>query len=189
MVAMSQPPEWSPEDPQRPGFGQPPPGHPEASSAQPVPSPAGGPPQEAYAGFWIRFAGALIDAVILGAVDSLLGAILPGGLGDTLVGPLSLISIALGAAYFGYLHSSKAGQTVGQLAVGIRLVNAADGGQVSPGMAVLRWAMSYVSALPIVLGYLWMLWDPRNQTWHDKVASTYVVKASHYPPPASFGQR
>ena len=27
------------------------------------------------------------------------------------------------------------------------------------------------------LGYLWMVWDPRKQTWHDKLAGTYVVLA------------
>ena len=26
------------------------------------------------------------------------------------------------------------------------------------------------------LGFLWMLWDPERQTWHDRVAGTYVVK-------------
>lgn len=30
---------------------------------------------------------------------------------------------------------------------------------------------------PLYLNYLWPLWDTRRQTWHDKLASTYVVKA------------
>ena len=29
--------------------------------------------------------------------------------------------------------------------------------------------MSIVSAVVLLLGYLWMLWDPEKQTWHDKV--------------------
>ena len=28
-----------------------------------------------------------------------------------------------------------------------------------------------------LLNYLWPLWDTRRQTWHDRLASTYVVKA------------
>jgi uncharacterized RDD family membrane protein YckC len=36
--------------------------------------------------------------------------------------------------------------------------------------------MSYVSQLALLLGYLWMLWDPNKQTWHDKVAQSVVVK-------------
>lgn len=186
MVAMSQPPEWSGQDPQFSPYGQPPHGQPYGEPYGQPQLPAAGPPREAFAGFWIRFLGALIDGVILSVVGAVLGAVLP----DTqLLGPTTVVGLAIGAAYFGYLHSSKAGQTIGQLAVGIRLVNAADGGQVAPGAAILRWAMSYVSGIPLLLGYLWMLWDPQRQTWHDKVASTYVVKASHYPAPASFGQR
>jgi uncharacterized RDD family membrane protein YckC len=25
------------------------------------------------------------------------------------------------------------------------------------------------------LGYLWMLWDDKNQTWHDKVVNSVVI--------------
>ena len=40
-----------------------------------------------------------------------------------------------------------------------------------------RAAMKLVSGAVLGLGYLWMLWDAEKQTWHDKVAKTYVVKA------------
>jgi uncharacterized RDD family membrane protein YckC len=32
-----------------------------------------------------------------------------------------------------------------------------------------------------IIGYLWMLYDPEKQTWHDKVAGTFVVPTSAYP--------
>jgi uncharacterized RDD family membrane protein YckC len=38
--------------------------------------------------------------------------------------------------------------------------------------------MSLVSAIALLIGYLWMLWDSEKQTWQDKVARTYVVPAS-----------
>ena len=31
------------------------------------------------------------------------------------------------------------------------------------------WAFAVVT-LPLLLAYLWPLWDPRNQTLHDKMA-------------------
>ena len=34
-----------------------------------------------------------------------------------------------------------------------------------------------VSAIPLFLGYFWMLWDKEKQCWHDKIASDVVVKA------------
>lgn len=195
---MSQPPDWS-ESRDPSGFGQPPPESGGASPAGQYSSPpagqygqpyqqtpgTAGPPPDAYAGFWIRFLGALVDGILL----SIVGAILSFLPNPQIYGPYSLLSLVIAGAYFGYLHSTRAGQTVGQRLCGIRLVNAADAGQVAPGPALLRWAMSYVSGIPFLLGYLWMLWDPQKQTWHDKVASTYVVKASHYPPAAPFGQR
>jgi uncharacterized RDD family membrane protein YckC len=40
----------------------------------------------------------------------------------------------------------------------------------------VRWIVAYISGATIFLGYLWMLWDPRKQTWHDKAAGSFVVK-------------
>ena len=34
------------------------------------------------------------------------------------------------------------------------------------------------SALPCCLGFLWMLWDDEDQTWHDKICDTVVIKAN-----------
>ncbi len=38
-----------------------------------------------------------------------------------------------------------------------------------------------MSAIVLLLGYLWMLWDKENQTWHDKMATSVVVPVSAYP--------
>jgi uncharacterized RDD family membrane protein YckC len=53
----------------------------------------------------------------------------------------------------------------------------ADGAPVPVGMAFARAGMKLVSCAALGLGYLWMLWDAEKQTWHDKVAKTYVVRA------------
>jgi uncharacterized RDD family membrane protein YckC len=41
--------------------------------------------------------------------------------------------------------------------------------------AFLRWLVSILSAIVAFLGYLWMIWDPQKQTWHDKAAGSVVV--------------
>lgn len=169
---MDSTPNWSadqPPDPSQyttpaPGYGQ----------------PAGGPQPDALAGFWIRFAGALIDGILLGVVGQVLATIL-GNAGN-------LLGIAVGGAYFTYFHASAAGQTIGNKVCNIRIVDEANGQSIDYGRAAIRWLMSYVSALAILLGYLWMLWDPNKQTWHDKVARTLVVKTQYYPPAAEFGK-
>ena len=65
----------------------------------------------------------------------------------------------------------------------------ADTGRSLPyARAFVRALMSILSALPFFLGFFWMLWDRRKQTWHDMVANSLVVRASAYPPASSGGQ-
>jgi len=33
----------------------------------------------------------------------------------------------------------------------------------------------FISAAVLLIGYIWMLFDKNSQTWHDKIAGTYVV--------------
>lgn len=52
------------------------------------------------------------------------------------------------------------------------------GGPVSTGQTWGRALFKELfSGKLLYLGYLRMLWDGRKQTWHDKVASTYVRDA------------
>lgn len=41
--------------------------------------------------------------------------------------------------------------------------------------ALLRCLAYIFSLMPLGLGFLWILWDPRKQAWHDKIAGTIVV--------------
>jgi uncharacterized RDD family membrane protein YckC len=61
-------------------------------------------------------------------------------------------------------------------ATGITVVDADFGRPISAGRA-FGWYLAHVlSQFFCYLGYLWMLWDKRKQTWHDKIAGTVVVK-------------
>lgn len=127
----------------------------------------------ARAGFWVRFAAALVDGVILGVVNvALLEAI--GGAG-------SAISILVNIAYFAYFEGGPSGQTVGKRALGIRVIRLDGGGPLGTGNAIVRWAGRILSAVVVLLGYLWMLWDREKQTWHDKFAGSVVVPVSAAP--------
>jgi uncharacterized RDD family membrane protein YckC len=124
----------------------------------------------ARSGFWRRLGAALIDGLVIGIVRIILALIL----GSNAAGGLALIG---SAAYFVYFHGTT-GQTPGDAALSIRIVDAETGGTISYGRAFGRWAMSLVSAIALLIGYLWMIWDSEKQTWHDKVARTYVVPVS-----------
>jgi uncharacterized RDD family membrane protein YckC len=32
------------------------------------------------------------------------------------------------------------------------------------------------TTIPLILDYLWPLWDAKHQAWHDKVAASVVVR-------------
>jgi uncharacterized RDD family membrane protein YckC len=69
------------------------------------------------------------------------------------------------------------GRTLGKMALGVRVVGP-DGGNPSLWRAFLRQIVSNtLSEAIICLGYLWMLWDENQQTWHDKIAGTTVERA------------
>ena len=70
---------------------------------------------------------------------------------------------------------AEGGATPGKRAMGVMIVDARTGGRPPLGRLVLRYVGYLLSALPLLLGFLWALWDPRRQAWHDKLGGTVVV--------------
>lgn len=75
------------------------------------------------------------------------------------------------------------GQTLGKMAVGIKVVQIEDGQIPSWGRAGLRYVVPAgagrvptVGGIAQLLVYLWLLWDPMRQGIHDKVARTVVIR-------------
>jgi|SRR5205085_128251 len=67
------------------------------------------------------------------------------------------------------------GQTAGMRILGIYIVRE-SGKPFTIKQAALRHLVGYpLSMAGFFLGFLWMLWDPRQQGWHDKLARTVVV--------------
>ena len=77
------------------------------------------------------------------------------------------------AVYFLALHGWQ-GQTLGKMFLGLRVVRA-DGGEVTPGLAFLRFIGFCLSILPCGLGLFWSLVDQEKCAWHDHLAATRVV--------------
>lgn len=94
-----------------------------------------------------------------------------------LVGLAGLGLIVWLYVYF-FRREGRTGYTWGRKAMGVRVVDAANGGPIGAGRSFGRYLFAtFISGNVCLLGYLWALWDPRKQTWHDKVATTVVVKA------------
>jgi len=92
-----------------------------------------------------------------------------------------VLGVVLGVAYYGWLEGSASGQTVGKRGMGIRVYDLRSGGPIGPGRAIGRYFARILSAIPLLLGYFWMLWDAEKQTWHDKLVGSVVVPVSAYP--------
>ena len=66
--------------------------------------------------------------------------------------------------------------TPGKMVIRARIVDARNGGQPDTRQLVIRYLGYYVSTLPLLLGFVWVAFDPRKQGWHDKLAHTVVVR-------------
>ena len=67
-----------------------------------------------------------------------------------------------------------AGQTPGKALLGLRVVTT-EGKRVSLLRGILRYFAYYLSAIPLLLGFWWVLIDDERQGWHDKIAKTVVI--------------
>jgi len=114
----------------------------------------------------------LIDGIILAIPNFIFRAAFSYATAETL-------AVIVGLIYFVALVGSR-GQTVGNMAVSTRIIDARTGGPISYAKALGRYVSQIVLAvvflIPFILSCLWPLWDRRKQTLHDKMAGTLVVK-------------
>jgi uncharacterized RDD family membrane protein YckC len=125
-----------------------------------------------YAGFWVRFVAVFIDGVILGVVGAILMAVLKPLFGENMQG---LVQLALAIGYYVFYQQNK-GQTLGKKVMKLKVVDSS--GKTPPVMTFfLREIIGkFVSAIILGIGYLMVVWDPKKQALHDKIAGTYVVR-------------
>ena len=96
------------------------------------------------------------------------------------VGIAYLLTLVLPFVYYTVMHGRASGQTLGKKWLGIAVQEDSAGGSIGYGRAFGRYAIIFVLALfilPILLDYLWPLWDKKNQALHDKVVGSILVKA------------
>jgi len=143
------------------------------------------------AGFFSRLVAFVIDLVILSIVQLVGSAFIQvflrffrlSGLAANLkalwenstynifAGSLILILFVIG--YFTFFWT-LVGFTPGKAILGLKVVRR-DGAKVSFGRSLLRFFSYWISALPLFLGFFWVIWDSNRRSWHDKIAGTQVL--------------
>lgn len=126
------------------------------------------------ASFFRRLGAAFLDGILVGIVTSVAQAVVGRGYG-------SAVAIAIGVAYYATLEGGATGQTLGKKMLGIRVIDLRGGGPIGFSRGVIRYFGRILSAIPLLLGYFWMLWDSEKQTWHDKLAGSVVVPVDAFP--------
>jgi uncharacterized RDD family membrane protein YckC len=131
------------------------------------------------AGFFRRFFALFIDWLLLSLIGDIVLMTYQLGLGKKepvmSIDAVVVFSTVLFILYFTLLVGDG-GKTFGKKILRIQVVRT-NGAGVSYGRAFAR-SLGYILSLffGTFLGFLWALWDRKNQTWHDKIADTIVVR-------------
>ena len=144
--------------------------------------PYGLPPREPnpYASWFKRVVAFLIDGLLVTVAyfPAFIGAIVSASGGSAAASTtLVVIGALLAVAVFVWntcLRAGRTGYSIGKGVLGIKLVGDDSGTTIGPGRAFVRYLLHIVDVLPLYLGYLWPLWDPKRQTFSDKLMHTVV---------------
>lgn len=135
---------------------------------------AGDPDAPLYAGFWRRWAAAVVDAILLYVVAVPVFLVVGAGLLGNLVGLL------VAWIYHAGMQSSPKQATFGKMAFGIK-VTRLDGERASFLRATARYFSTLVSTVLAMIGYLMAAFTQKKQALHDLIAGTLVVRADATP--------
>jgi uncharacterized RDD family membrane protein YckC len=181
---------WAPPPGQYPGGGYAPSG-PVSSFGAPL------------AEWWKRLVAIIIDGLILAiptyliifvvfagtftagqaTIDPVTGEITggsPGMFSGAFIG-VGLVAMIIPLIYYAVMNGSERGQTVGKMAMSIRVRDANTGGPIGVGKGFVRALIPTIGGaicgLISLIDGLAPLWDAKRQAWHDKMANSVVVDA------------
>jgi uncharacterized RDD family membrane protein YckC len=143
-----------------------------------------------YGGFWIRLLATFLDSLIMSVVVVPVAAAIGLSTGifthfdpqDTssiarLLGlelGLGSFGLLIGLLYQGYFVSQK-GATPGKMVLGLRIVNAADGSNLSLARAIGRYFAYMLSGIVLYIGYIIAAFDSEKRALHDHICATRVI--------------
>lgn len=133
-----------------------------------------------YAGFWQRFGALFLDSLLIYILLFVIlliffdiGDIANPEASPGLAGVLVLYALPPALIMTFWIKKSA---TPGKMAIAAVIVDARTGGKPTTKQFLIRYLGYGLSTLPCFLGYLWIVFDARKQSWHDKLADTVVVR-------------
>jgi uncharacterized RDD family membrane protein YckC len=136
-----------------------------------LPDPNTGP----KAGLVRRFVAVLLDDALAIGLVLFAVVLIPRSPENGWHSTIAIIALVLYAiAFLGCLSS---GLTPGKALLSIRVVDKRTGSPAGFGQMFVREIIGkFVSGFFLGLGFFWAIWDRDAQAWHDKLASTVVVR-------------
>ncbi len=131
-----------------------------------------------YAGFWVRFAAAIVDGFIINISTLILNIILMLALGSKNQGYSILSLVCSFGVLWGYniwlINSYQA--TLGKKWMGIKVVSESDGEKLPLGKIIIRETIGkFVSTIIFGIGYFMAAFTKKKQALHDEFAGSVVV--------------
>lgn len=113
-------------------------------------------------GFWLRFAASLLDAMLVSVAVEMI---------PHLVRPNFMLVYATYCVVFWALK----GTTLGGIVCSLKVVRL-DQRPLDWSVAVVRGLGGFLSFMVVGLGFIWVAFDDEQQSWHDKIAGTTIVR-------------
>lgn len=129
----------------------------------------------AIPGYVLMFIGTIV-ASGSAVIDPNTGEITTGVLGTLIM--MVGYAITLGLLVWNMvIKQGNTGQSIGKAKVGIKLISEQTGQPLGPLMTFVRMLVHVVDQIPCFIGFFWPLWDPKRQTFADKILNTVVIPA------------
>lgn len=138
-----------------------------------------------YVGFWWRFLALIIDSIILMIAFAGIGLAIGVSMFTPEVDPTTGMPQISGLAmlvqfggpilYYGVMQASPMQATVGKMAIGAIVTDAA-GNRLGYGRSFGRELAKIPSMMVLMIGYLMVAFTGRKQGLHDIMAGTLVMK-------------
>ena len=135
------------------------------------------------AGFMTRGAALAMDLVILASIDAVvvyftmqICGLTFADIGILPKGPLLAFLLVQNAGYL--VAFTLGGQTLGKMAVGIKVIPSDSAAPLDLGRSIVRTLVWTALAVPAGLGFLTALFSRDHRGFHDRCAGTRVVRAA-----------
>lgn len=146
----------------------------------------GAPPEEPWAPWHLRVAATLVDTalglpfVVISVIVSTVAADPTSNAVIQLVCLLFALANAIGSLAFTIwnqvIRQGRRGASLGKQCFGLLVISKNNARPIGAVLTFVRSLAHILDMLPLMLGYLWPLWDSEKQTFADKVVNTAVLR-------------